>query len=79
MPIQTVNIHEAKTHLSKLLADVANGDEVVIAKAGYPIARLVSIRQPVRKRAFGKDAGLFEIPEVPRYRALPAELPRPAI
>jgi antitoxin (DNA-binding transcriptional repressor) of toxin-antitoxin stability system len=45
------------------LADVANGDEVVIAKAGHPIARLVSIRQPVRKRAFGKDAGLFEIPE----------------
>jgi prevent-host-death family protein len=37
----TVNIHEAKTHLSKLLARVANGEEIVIARAGRPVARLV--------------------------------------
>ena len=38
----TVNIHEAKTHLSRLLARVAGGDEVIIAKNGRPLARLVS-------------------------------------
>ncbi len=61
--MQTVNIHEAKTHLSKLLADVAKGEEILIARAGCPIARLVPVHQPVRQRVFGKDTGLFEIPE----------------
>jgi prevent-host-death family protein len=61
--MRTVNIHEAKTHLSKLLADVAEGKEVLIAKAGRPIARLVSVQQPVRQRVFGKDSGLFKVPE----------------
>ena len=39
----TVNIHEAKTHLSRLLERVSNGEEIVIAKAGKPVARLVSV------------------------------------
>jgi prevent-host-death family protein len=39
----TVNVHEAKTHLSRLLARVAAGEEVVIARAGRPVARLVPI------------------------------------
>ena len=39
----TVNVHHAKTHLSKLLMRVAAGEEVVIARAGHPIARLVPI------------------------------------
>jgi prevent-host-death family protein len=38
---ETVNIHEAKTHLSKLLGRVLEGEEIVIAKAGKPIARLI--------------------------------------
>jgi prevent-host-death family protein len=38
---KTVNVHDAKTHLSKLLADVEAGDEVVIARRGQPVARLV--------------------------------------
>ena len=38
-----VNVHEAKTHLSKLLARVAKGEEVVIARAGRPVARLVAV------------------------------------
>ena len=41
----TVNVHEAKTHLSKLLARVSSGEEFVIAKAGKPVARLVPITQ----------------------------------
>ena len=41
-----VNIHEAKTHLSRLLERARLGEEVVIAKAGRPIARLIPIEQP---------------------------------
>lgn len=40
-----VNIHEAKTHLSRLLEQVSGGQEVVIAKSGKPIARLVAIQR----------------------------------
>ena len=61
--MQTVNIHQAKTQLSRLLAAVANGEEIVIAKAGRPVARLVPFERPVRRRTLGKDAGLFEIPD----------------
>ena len=61
--MRTVNVHEAKTHLSRLLADVAKGEEVIIAKAGHPIARLVPFKERVRQRVFGKDAGLFEVPD----------------
>ena len=61
--MQTVNIHEAKTHLSRLLADVAKGEEVIIAKAGHPIARLVPFEERVRQRVFGKDAGSFDVPD----------------
>ena len=39
--MQTVNIHEAKTHLSRYLERVAQGDEMIIARAGHPLARLV--------------------------------------
>lgn len=46
----TVNIHEAKTHLSRLLADVANGEEVVIAKNGNPMAKLVSLHSPLPRK-----------------------------
>ena len=53
----TVNVHEAKTHLSKLLERVEAGDEVIIAKAGRPVARLMPFARP-GKRALGLDAGL---------------------
>ncbi len=46
----TVNIHDAKTHFSRLLARVSEGEEVIIAKAGRPIARLVSIVQKSKER-----------------------------
>ncbi|MFO7772509.1 MAG: type II toxin-antitoxin system Phd/YefM family antitoxin [Dehalococcoidia bacterium] len=45
-----VNIHEAKTHLSRLLARLNDGEEIVIARAGKPIARLVPVvEQPTRR------------------------------
>ncbi len=58
-----VNIHEAKTHLSRLLGQVAAGEEVVIAKAGRPIARLVPVAERPPRRVLGQDAGLFEVPD----------------
>jgi prevent-host-death family protein len=59
---QPVNIHEAKTHFSKLLARVMKGEEIVIAKAGKPVARLVPERPPARaKRIPGIDKGKLKI------------------
>jgi len=48
----TVTIHEAKTHLSRLLSEVETGGEVVIARDQKPIARLVALT-PLRPRVFG--------------------------
>ncbi len=45
-----VNVHEAKTHLSRLLERVAGGDEIIIAKSGQPIARLVPIKAQQPRR-----------------------------
>jgi prevent-host-death family protein len=53
----TVNVHEAKTHFSKLLERVALGEEVVIAKAGEPVAKLVPIA-PRRARTPGGGEGV---------------------
>jgi prevent-host-death family protein len=50
-----VNVHEAKTQLSRLLARVAAGEEIVIAKSGRPIARLVPMQEPV-----GRVPGRYE-------------------
>ena len=52
-----INIHEAKTHLSKLLIQVAKGEDIVIAKAGKPVARLVPFGHPVLPRKPGSAAG----------------------
>jgi prevent-host-death family protein len=52
-----VNIHEAKTHLSKLLERVINGEEIIIAKAGKPVARLTPVITSVKKRSPGGDQG----------------------
>lgn len=51
-----VNVHEAKTHLSKLLEKALNGEEVVIAKAGKPLVRLVPVRES-NEDCFGMDEG----------------------
>jgi prevent-host-death family protein len=56
-----VNVHEAKTHLSRLLTRVSQGEEIVIARAGKPIARLVPVEP--KRRVLGHDEGLFEVPE----------------
>jgi len=50
------NVHEAKTHLSRLLEKVAEGEEVVIARAGVPVARLVPVSPP-SQRELGFERG----------------------
>jgi prevent-host-death family protein len=58
-----VNIHEAKTHLSKLLERVAVGEEVIIAKAGTPVAKIVPIGDHPKTRVFGSAKGEFTVPD----------------
>ena len=53
MTHSTVNVHEAKTHLSRLLERVEAGEEVVIARAGRPIARLVPYAMRTQPRPLG--------------------------
>ena len=56
MPL-TVNIHEAKTHLSRLLQRVIAGEEIVIAKSGQPVARLVPFAKAPKQRVPGSAKG----------------------
>jgi len=56
-----VNMHEAKSQLSRLVEKVAAGEEVVIAKAGRPVARLVPVRQRTQPRRLGAFAGQIQI------------------
>jgi prevent-host-death family protein len=51
--MKQVNMHEAKTHLSRLVDEVAAGEEVVIAKAGRPVAKLVAVTAPRKPRQPG--------------------------
>lgn len=52
-----VNVHEAKTHFSKLLARVARGERIIIAKAGKPVAELGPISEKPKERIPGIDKG----------------------
>jgi len=52
-----VNIHEAKTHLSRLLQRVAEGEEIVIARAGVPVAKLVAVEKKQKVRPLGFARG----------------------
>lgn len=56
----TVNVHQAKTHLSRLLARAEAGEEITIARNGTPVARLVSLRRR-GERQFGALAGTIEV------------------
>ena len=59
---KSVGIHEAKTHLSKLLVRVAGGEEIVITRRGEAVARLVPAR-PRAARRLGTDRGRWSVPE----------------
>lgn len=62
--MQTVNIHAAKTHLSHLIEEVAAGHEIIIARAGKPVARLVPFHPPLpARRTLGALSGRLRIPD----------------
>lgn len=62
--MRTVNIHEAKTHLSRLVEQAAKGEPFVIAKAGKPLVKVVPIDAPTGpQRRLGFLEGCFSVPE----------------
>ncbi len=62
--MRTVNMHEAKTHLSRLVREAVNGEPFVIARAGKPMVRVVSIEtpEPTETRRIGFMAGEISVP-----------------
>lgn len=73
--MKKVNIYEAKTRLSQLVEEAAAGQEVVIARAGRPVARLTTLSRTSRKRRLGLLDGRFRIPD-DFNRPLPDDLLR---
>lgn len=69
-----INIHQAKTHLSRLLERVAQGDEIIIGKAGKPIAKLVPFRETRTRRKPGGWKGRVHI--APDFDQLPEDVAR---
>jgi len=69
--MQTVNIHEAKTQLSRYIDQAATGDEVIIARAGRPVARLVPLQAVNKARQLGLGKTIYTLPT--NFDALHAE------
>lgn len=63
--MKQVNIHEAKTHLSKLVEEAANGEPFIIAKNGKPVAKVTAIHapEPPQVRRLGFMEGEFSVPD----------------
>lgn len=59
----TVNIHEAKTHLSRFVEQAAAGEEIIIAKAGKPLAKLVPLHAKPSRRNLGIFKGQLNVPD----------------
>jgi prevent-host-death family protein len=73
-PPRTVNVHEAKTHFSRLIDAAHAGETIVVAKGGRPWAQLVPLEQPIPRRQPGVLAGRISLPAVEELLApLPAE------
>jgi prevent-host-death family protein len=63
MMVRTVNIHDAKTNLSRLVEQAAKGEPFIIAKAGKPMVKVVPLDQPQEKRRLGFMSGQFVVPD----------------
>ncbi len=59
---KSINIHEAKTHLSRIVDEVAAGKEFILAKAGRAMARIVPLEPKPQKKKFGRLKGKFTVP-----------------
>lgn len=69
-----VTIHEAKTQLSKLIARVETGEEIVIARGKEPVVKLEALNRPKKKRVFGALKGQFPpIPDAFFFDPLPED------
>jgi len=79
---KTVNVHAAKTQLSRLIDDAVNGEEVIIAKAGRPVVRLVAVDAELeemaerRRRSFGSWTRLGEVRMADDFSELGDDLAR---
>jgi prevent-host-death family protein len=61
--VTTVNIHEAKTHLSRLIDQAVNGQPFIIAKAGKPLVKVMAIDAPALPRRIGFLEGEIQVPK----------------
>jgi prevent-host-death family protein len=61
--MRTVNIHEAKTHLSRLVEAAAKGEPFIIAKAGKPLVKVIAVDAPAAPKRFDFMSGQFIVPE----------------
>ena len=61
--METINIHEAKTHLSRLVEKAAKGEPFIIAKAGKPLVKVVPVDAPAAPRRLGFMRGAFTVPD----------------
>ncbi len=59
--MKTINIHETKTHLSRLAEEVAGGEEIIVAKTGRPMMKLVPIAKSPKRRKLGMLKGKMRI------------------
>jgi prevent-host-death family protein len=69
---ESVNIHEAKTHLSRLVDKAMRGELVVIAKAGKPVVKMVPVNAPVasQPKRLGFLSGIYQVPDAETFNAL---------
>ena len=75
---KATNIHEAKIHVSRLVEQAAAGREIIIAKAGKPIARLVPLAQTPRLKRFGSLKGKIRTPGISMHPSRPTSSSRRA-
>jgi prevent-host-death family protein len=61
--VSQVNLHEAKTHLSRLVERAARGEEIIIAKSGKPVAKLVPFDRDLTPRPLDAMRGLIHVPD----------------
>jgi antitoxin (DNA-binding transcriptional repressor) of toxin-antitoxin stability system len=71
--MKTVNIHHAKTHLSRLIEQAINGEPFIIAKAGKPMVKVTAIDAPKNKKRFGFLAGKIVVPDAKTFNSMGAK------
>lgn len=72
--LNKVNMHEAKTHLSKLVERVEGGEEIVISRAGEPVAKLVPLPEKTGQRKLGGWEGKVELPSEAEWAKMDKEI-----